>query len=67
MGHDGSKLCSCGVRIRFIKSSHKKFIPVEMGTVAIVTKEGRVVNGPIVHFGRCKNVDQYRKLKKEEQ
>jgi len=58
--------CSCGVMIDFKKTSHGKFMPVEVGSVAVVTKDGTVVNGSIVHFGRCPDSDEYRKGKEDE-
>ena len=54
-----TKTCKCGVEIRFLPTRSGKYMPVECDPVKIMTDDGTLVKGWVVHFGRCPHSQEF--------
>ena len=51
----------CGKTIHFIKTTHGKQMPCEMGIVTVITPTGKLEQGYIPHWDKCPGADEVRK------
>lgn len=57
------KCKSCNATISFIHTRNNKMLPVNPGSVTIVTADGHIHRGFIPHFVTCPDADKHRRKK----